>query len=634
MNNTESKNSETLDQLLKEGKITSFTIERVKIAKSYIERKYDMKRIKEEKKKKDWKIIDDYLNSQKILTINDKEEIKQSLMKKELEFLRKNRQKLSIFQFDPINIIGKGAFGEVRVCKYKENGKIYAIKKMKKEIMNKKNQNFHVRTERDILKSTDSNWITKLHYSFQDEKYLYLVMDFCQGGDLMSYLIIEDVLSEKDAKFYIAEIILCVEEIHKMSCIHRDLKPDNILIDKYGHLKLSDFGLSIISKEKLFPISNIIENYDSNEKVNKIRNKEEIENYKNKRNNRFLAFSRVGTPDYIAPEVFGKKGYGQEIDWWSVGIIFYEMLIGYPPFFSDTPQLTCHKICHFKEYFNIPDECKISNEATDLIKKFITVPDKRLGYNGIKEIMQHPFFNNFDWDNIRKNKPPFIPQLDSDFDTKYFDKFEEDKNEPFYPDYNHNKNISDINNKYYGFTFNRDVENEEIENQNKLIDFVKQETNQKIINKSTIDEISDNSSLNSGVNNSEKSSKRYSKFTSKSPDCSFVREKRYKKMNIIPIQNIINKQSDLINKNNNYKNNYNLNISQDNYKNLMNLSNIDNEERTGRLTPIPDKKYKKKMVKNKNSNNNDNNNYNKLSNRLIPSRVGNNKVYVIRKKKE
>ena len=293
MNNTESKNSETLDQLLKEGKITSFTIERVKIAKSYIERKYDMKRIKEEKKKKDWKIIDDYLNSQKILTINDKEEIKQSLMKKELEFLRKNRQKLSIFQFDPINIIGKGAFGEVRVCKYKENGKIYAIKKMKKEIMNKKNQNFHVRTERDILKSTDSNWITKLHYSFQDEKYLYLVMDFCQGGDLMSYLIKEDVLSEKDAKFYIAEIILCVEEIHKMSCIHRDLKPDNILIDKYGHLKLSDFGLSIISKEKLFPISNIIENYDSNEKVNKIRNKEEIENYKNKRNNRFLAFSRV-----------------------------------------------------------------------------------------------------------------------------------------------------------------------------------------------------------------------------------------------------------------------------------------------------------------------------------------------------
>ena len=125
MNNTESKNSETLDQLLKEGKITSFTIERVKIAKSYIERKYDMKRIKEEKKKKDWKIIDDYLNSQKILTINDKEEIKQSLMKKELEFLRKNRQKLSIFQFDPINIIGKGAFGEVRVCKHKENEKIY-----------------------------------------------------------------------------------------------------------------------------------------------------------------------------------------------------------------------------------------------------------------------------------------------------------------------------------------------------------------------------------------------------------------------------------------------------------------------------------------------------------------------------
>ena len=483
-NNTENQRAPSIEELFKEGKISSLTLERVKIAKSYLERKYDMKKIKEEKKNKEWENINNFLNNQDRLSITDKLEIKESIKKKEIEFLRKSRQKLSIFQFEPISIIGKGAFGEVRVCKYKENGQIYAVKKMKKEIMKKKNQSFHIRTERDILKSIDSPLITRLNYSFQDEQYLYLVMDFCQGGDLMSYLIKEDTLSEEKAKFYIAEIILCVNEIHKMKCIHRDLKPDNILIDKNGHCKLSDFGLSVISKEKLYPMTNLKDENNEknikNEKINIIRNKEEIENYKNKRNNRILAYSIVGTPDYIAPEIFGKKGYGREIDWWSVGIIFYEMLIGYPPFFSNTPQLTCLKICNFKEYFNIPSECNISNNAIDLMQKFITYPEKRLGLNGIEEIKKHPFFYNFNWDNIRLMTPPFIPNLNSDFDTKYFDKFEED--EEFYPK---NLNNLDINNKYYGFSDNKDIEDIENENQKNLIDYAKKEINQKILDKTT-----------------------------------------------------------------------------------------------------------------------------------------------------
>ena len=591
-NNTENQNPPSIEQLYKEGKISSLTLERVKIAKSYLERKYDMKKIKEEKKKKEWDMIDNYLNNQNRLSINDKLEIKESIKKKEIEFLRKSRQKLSIFQFEPINIIGKGAFGEVRVCKYKENGKIYAVKKMKKEIMKKKNQSFHIRTERDILKSIDSPWITRLHYSFQDEKYLYLVMDFCQGGDLMSYLIKEDTINEKKAKFYIAEIILCINEIHKMGCIHRDLKPDNILIDKNGHIKLSDFGLSVISNEKLFPLTNNNINNNIENIPNRNLSNKDIQNFKKRRNNRILAYSRVGTPDYIAPEVFGKKGYSQEIDWWSVGIIFYEMLIGYPPFFSDTPQLTCHKICHFKDYFNIPEECKISKNACDLIKKFITVPEKRLGLNGIDDIKKHSFFNGFDWDNIRKINPPFIPVLSSDYDTRYFDKFEEDKNEPFYPFYNNIQNIYDVNNKYYGFTFNRDIENDENENMKNLIEYAKEETNKKLLSKSTIDDTSENSSMKSN-DNSFKVSKRNSKFTSKSPDTTFIRGKKYKRdMNIVPIQNIINQQNDLINKNNNYKNKYCLDMSQDNYKNLMNISNISNDECNERLSPI--KKHNKK----------------------------------------
>ena len=636
-NNTENQNPPSIEQLYKEGKISSLTLERVKIAKSYLERKYDMKKIKEEKKKKKWDMIDNYLNNQNRLSINDKLEIKESIKKKEIEFLRKSRQKLSIFQFEPINIIGKGAFGEVRVCKYKENGKIYAVKKMKKEIMKKKNQSFHIRTERDILKSIDSPWITKLYYSFQDEKYLYLVMDFCQGGDLMSYLIKEDTINEKKAKFYIAEIILCINEIHKMGCIHRDLKPDNILIDKNGHIKLSDFGLSVISNEKLFPLTNNNINNNIENIPNRNLSNKDIQNFKKRRNNRILAYSRVGTPDYIAPEVFGKKGYSQEIDWWSVGIIFYEMLIGYPPFFSDTPQLTCHKICHFKDYFNIPEECKISKNACDLIKKFITVPEKRLGLNGIDDIKKHSFFNGFDWDNIRKINPPFIPVLSSDYDTRYFDKFEEDKNEPFYPFYNNIQNIYDVNNKYYGFTFNRDIENDENENMKNLIEYAKEETNKKLLSKSTIDDTSENSSMKSN-DNSFKVSKRNSKFTSKSPDTTFIRGKKYKRdMNIVPIQNIINQQNDLINKNNNYKNKYCLDMSQDNYKNLMNISNISNDECNERLSPIK-KTFKKSCFRNTEYRNIKNNNFNRListNNRLTPTRdSNNNKVYSIRKNKD
>ena len=171
-NNDNNNNTRTLEQLYKEGRITLQTVERVKIAKSYIEKKYDMKKVKEEKKKKEWERINDYI-SQLDLSQNEKDEIKQAALRKESELLRKNRRRLSILQFESISIIGRGAFGEVRVCRYKETGNIFAVKKMKKEVMINKNQLFHVRTERDILSSSNDNpWITQLRYSFQDEKSL------------------------------------------------------------------------------------------------------------------------------------------------------------------------------------------------------------------------------------------------------------------------------------------------------------------------------------------------------------------------------------------------------------------------------------------------------------------------------
>jgi serine/threonine kinase 38 len=139
----------------------------------------------------------------------------------------------------------------------------------------------------------------------------------------------------------------------------------------------------------------------------------------------------VGTPDYIAPEVFSQSGYGQEVDWWSVGVILFEMLVGYPPFFSENPSDTCQKIVNWKKYFSIPIDANLSLEADNLIRKLVTVPEARLGLNGAEEIKKHPFFRGIDWERIRYAKAPFIPDLNSEWDSKYFDSFPEQ--EPFYP---------------------------------------------------------------------------------------------------------------------------------------------------------------------------------------------------------
>jgi serine/threonine kinase 38 len=151
---------------------------------------------------------------------------------------------MNIRDFEPLGLIGRGAFGEVRVCRFKETGEVFAIKKMKKSEMKKKNQTLHIRTEKDVLSEAQTQWIVGLNFSFQDEEFLYLVMDYLPGGDLMNLLMVKDILNENEVKFYAAQLILAIESVHKLNYIHRDLKPDNVLIDKDGHLKLSDFGLS------------------------------------------------------------------------------------------------------------------------------------------------------------------------------------------------------------------------------------------------------------------------------------------------------------------------------------------------------------------------------------------------------
>ena len=319
--------------------------------------------------------------------------IKQEILHKEGENLRKKRQKISIFDFVPIKIIGKGAFGEVRVCKYIPTGDLVAIKKMKKEEMHKKNQVLHVRAERDALSEAKNQWIVELKFSFQDQKFLYLGMEYLPGGDLMTLLMAKDILPEQDAKFYAAEMVLAIESVHDMGYIHRDLKPDNVLIDKDGHIKLSDFGLSkklevFLDKNNKFFNNNTQDSKYNNSKLSYSEQFRQFKNLKSKKR-RQKAFSTVGTPDYIAPEVFKQKGYGQEIDWWSLGVIMFEMMIGYPPFYSDSSTETCKKILDWENNLEIRDEVNISKDAVDILKKLINNPEKRLGKNGANRT---PFF--------------------------------------------------------------------------------------------------------------------------------------------------------------------------------------------------------------------------------------------------
>ncbi|XP_078069260.1 rho-associated protein kinase 2 isoform X6 [Mustelus asterias] len=302
--------------------------------------------------------------------------------------------------YEVVKVIGRGAFGEVQLVRHKASQKVYAMKLLSKFEMIKRSDSAFFWEERDIMAFANSSWVVQLFYAFQDDRYLYMVMEYMPGGDLVNLMSNYDV-PERWAKFYTAEVVLALDGIHSMGFIHRDVKPDNMLLDKFGHLKLADFGTCM--------------KMDSTGMVR--------------------CDTAVGTPDYISPEVLKSQGgdgyYGRECDWWSVGVFLYEMLVGDTPFYADSLVGTYSKIMDHKNSLNFPDDVEISKHAKDLICAFLTDREVRLGRNGVEEIKRHPFFKNdqWTWDNIRDAAAPVVPELSSDIDTSNFDDIEDDKGE-------------------------------------------------------------------------------------------------------------------------------------------------------------------------------------------------------------
>ncbi|XP_022721273.1 serine/threonine-protein kinase tricorner-like isoform X2 [Durio zibethinus] len=435
------------------GAPSTATNQKVAAAKQYIENHYkaQMKNLQDRKERR-WMLERKLADAD--FTAEEQMNMLKFLEKKETEYMRLQRHKMGVDDFELLTIIGRGAFGEVRLCKEKATGNVYAMKKLQKSEMLRRGQVEHVKAERNLLAEVDSECIVKLYCSFQDDEYLYLVMEYLPGGDMMTLLMRKDILTEDEARFYVGQTVLAIESIHKHNYVHRDIKPDNLLLDCNGHMKLLDFGLCKPLDSSSFPdlreddhggVRTFKPSMESGKRSNlpsapRRTQQEQLLHWQ--KNRRTLAYSTVGTPDYIAPEVLLKRGYGMECDWWSLGAIMFEMLVGYPPFYSEEPLSTCRKIdngeqthdfplllliiiVNWRTHLKFPEEAKLSAEAKDLICKLLCNVDLRLGTKGAHEIKAHPWFKDIEWDRLYHMEAAFIPEVNSELDTRNFEKFEE-----------------------------------------------------------------------------------------------------------------------------------------------------------------------------------------------------------------
>ncbi|MCJ1476003.1 Serine/threonine-protein kinase [Lambiella insularis] len=380
------------------------------------------------------KELDDYIKSPKY-TNEEKRAKMNQLWLSETSYVRQLRKTDSAANYSTFKVIGKGAFGEVKLVTHKETNKIYALKSLVKAEMFKKDQLAHVRAERDILALANSDWVVKLYGTFQDSTFLYMLMEYLPGGDLMTSLIKYEVFTEDVTRFYIAEILLAIEAVHQLGFIHRDIKPDNILMDANGHIKLTDFGLStgFHPKHDASYYQNLLRGNTSTRRDNRVSmsldqinltvsNRGAVNNWRQSR--RRMAYSTVGTPDYIAPEIFGGQGYTFSCDWWSLGAIMYECMVGWPPFCSDDPHETYRKIVDWEVTLNFPEDSRLDSVPESLIRSLLCDAPNRLGHengpHGASDIKRHPFFNGVDWAQLRDISAPFRPSLTSMLDVSYF----------------------------------------------------------------------------------------------------------------------------------------------------------------------------------------------------------------------
>ncbi|XP_006238737.2 microtubule-associated serine/threonine-protein kinase 2 isoform X3 [Rattus norvegicus] len=303
--------------------------------------------------------------------------------------------------FETIKLISNGAYGAVFLVRHKSTRQRFAMKKINKQNLILRNQIQQAFVERDILTFAENPFVVSMFCSFETKRHLCMVMEYVEGGDCATLLKNIGALPVDMVRLYFAETVLALEYLHNYGIVHRDLKPDNLLITSMGHIKLTDFGLSKIGLMSL--TTNLYEGH--------------IE----KDAREFLDKQVCGTPEYIAPEVILRQGYGKPVDWWAMGIILYEFLVGCVPFFGDTPEELFGQVISDEIVWPEGDDA-LPPDAQDLTSKLLHQnPLERLGTSSAYEVKQHPFFMGLDWTGLLRQKAEFIPQLESEDDTSYFD---------------------------------------------------------------------------------------------------------------------------------------------------------------------------------------------------------------------
>ncbi|XP_061594514.1 microtubule-associated serine/threonine-protein kinase 3 isoform X2 [Cololabis saira] len=317
------------------------------------------------------------------------------------QMLTPTRRKPLESDFETIKLISNGAYGAVYLVRHKETRQRFAMKKINRQNLVLRNQIQQAFVERDILTFAENPFVVSMFCSFETRRHLCMVMEYVEGGDCANLLKNMGPLPVEMSRMYFAETVLALEYLHNYGIVHRDLKPDNLLITSMGHIKLTDFGLSKIG------LMNMTTNL--------------YEGHIEKDTREFVDKQVCGTPEYIAPEVILRQGYGKPVDWWAMGIILYEFLVGCVPFFGDTPEELFGQVVSDEIIWPEGDDA-LPAEGQDMITRLLRQnPLDRLGTGGASEVKQHPFFLGLDWNGLLRQKAEFIPQLEAEDDTSYFD---------------------------------------------------------------------------------------------------------------------------------------------------------------------------------------------------------------------